>query len=90
MYFNLYGIHYTNFPFSRVSISDTDVNLLKKNKGRITLRFHDYHHRWMSGFGGVGLGSIPVLSNAQVPKITKENVLLVLTPLMVEHSTLLG
>ena len=73
-----------------MSISDKDVNLLKKNKGRITLYFHDKYNRWTPGVGGVGLGSIPVLPNAQVPKITKENVLLALTPLMVEHSTLLG
>ena len=73
-----------------VSISDTDVNLLRKNKGRITLYFHDWHNRWMPGFGGVGLSSIPVLSNAQVPKITEENVLLALTSAMAKHSTLLG
>ena len=44
----------------------------------------------MPGFGGVGLGSITVLSNAQVPKITEENVLLALTSTMVKHFTLLG
>ena len=44
----------------------------------------------MPGFGELGLSSIPVLSNAQVPKITEENVLLALTSAMVKHSTLLG
>ena len=73
-----------------MSISDTDVDLLRKKKGRITLYFHDWHNRWMPGFGELGLSSIPVLSNAQVPKITEENVLLALTSAMVKHSTLLG
>ena len=72
-----------------MSISDTDVNLLRKNKGRITLYFHDWHNGWMPGFGEVDLSSIPVVSNAPVPKITEENVLLALTSAMVQNSTLL-